>query len=135
MYPELYFQQAFNEPADSRVSRAAQKRVGTEEEPGRWLEWLNRPREWVPPACLMALRGHQDSVFSVAVSADGRMAVSGSDDGTVRVWELAGGRCTAVLEGHTQRIHALAFSADGKFLVSGSEDTSARVWDLGKWTK
>jgi hypothetical protein len=93
LYPELFFQQAFNEPEGSPVSCAARERVGTAEEPGRWLSWENRPREWVPPACLLVLRGHKGFVTSVAVTADVRTAVSGGTDGTVRVWDLARGRC------------------------------------------
>src|SRR5205807_275079 len=106
--PEVFFQQAVNEPVDSPVSRAARGRVGTPEEPVAWLEWLNRPREWVRPACLMVLLGHTGRVRSVAVAADGRSAVSGSYDRTVRAWDLAGGRCTAVLEGHSDWVSSVA---------------------------
>src|SRR5207245_2319655 len=73
-----------------------QQRLGSVEAPGRWLEWLNRPREFVSPACLRVLTGHTGTVYSVAVTGDGRTAVSGADDGTVRVWDLASGRCCAV---------------------------------------
>jgi WD40 repeat protein len=130
LYPELFFQQAFNEAEDSPVSRSARGRVGTAEEPGRWLGWENRPREWVPPACLMVLRGHPNAVFSVAVCADGRAAVSGSDDRTLRVWDLSGGRCTAVLEGHAGSVLSVAVTPDGRTAVSGSSDKTLRVWDL-----
>jgi WD40 repeat protein len=130
LYPELFFQQAFNEAADSPVSQAALERLGKAEEPGRWLGWENRPREWVPPACLMVLRGHSSLVFSVAVTGDGRIAVSGSDDMTVRVWDLAEGRCSAVLEGHTSWVRSVAVAADGRTAVSGSSDRTVRVWDL-----
>jgi WD40 repeat protein len=64
------------------------------------------------------------------VSADGRTAVSGSDDKTVRVWDLSGGDCKAVLEGHEDRVFSVAVSADGRTAVSGSEDRTVRVWDL-----
>jgi hypothetical protein len=130
LYPELFFQQAFNEAADSPVSRAAQKRVVTSEEPGRWLEWANRPQEWVLPACLMVLTGHPNGVTSVAVSADSRTAVSGSTDRTVRVWDLSTGRCTAVLKGHTQGVISVAVTGNGRIAVSGSYDHTVRVWDL-----
>jgi WD40 repeat protein len=130
MYPELFFQQAFNEPADSPVSRAAQKKVGTAEESGSWLEWQNRPREWVPPACLMVLRGHPNAVLSVSVSGHGKTAVSWSKDGTVRVWDLVGGRCNVVWEGLTDRVLSVAVTADGRTAVSGSKDGTVRVWDL-----
>jgi WD40 repeat protein len=108
-YPELFFQQAFNEPVESPVSRAAQERVGTAEVPERWLEWLNRPREFEPPACVQVFTGHAGEVYSVAVSADGRTAVSGSYDRSVRVWDLAGGQCLAV-HSHDSQEAAKAWS-------------------------
>lgn len=128
--PDMFFQQAYNEPTDSPVSRAALVRLGTAEEPERWLEWVNRPQEWSPPACLMVLAGHQGTVTSVAVTADGRIAVSGSSDRTVRVWDLADGRCTAVLKGHTNFVNTVAITADGRTAVSGAMDQTVRVWDL-----
>ncbi len=129
LYPELFFQQAFNEPADSPVSLATRSRLGTLEEPERWLEWVNRPREWAAPACVMVLRGHTEGVYGVAVTADGRTAVSGGGDSTVRVWDLTGGRCT-ILEGHTGTVLTVAVTADGRTAVSGSGDNTVRVWDL-----
>ncbi len=128
LYPELFFQQAYNEPVDSPVSGSARQRVRMAETVGPWMEWVNRPTEWVPPASLMVLRGHTNSVEGVAVTGDGR-AVSGSWDHTVRVWDLSSGRCTAVLEGHTGWVRGVAVTADGR-AVSGSEDRTLRVWDL-----
>ena len=66
----------------------------------------------------------------VAVSADGRTAVSGGTDGTVRVWDLAGTAAPRVLTGHTGAVRAVAVSADGRTAVSGGEDGTVRVWDL-----
>jgi WD40 repeat protein len=72
----------------------------------------------------------QRAVTSVGVSADGRTAVSGSEDGTVRVWDLAGGRCTAILKVHMSGVLDVAVSADGRTTVSWSHDETVRVWDL-----
>ncbi len=129
-HPQLFFQQAFNEPVESPVSRAAQERVGTMEESERWLEWLNRASEFVSPACLQILTGHTGLVRSVAVAADGRTAVSGADDETLRLWDLSSGHCRATLTGHTKSISSVALSSDGRTAVSGAWDHTVRVWDL-----
>ena len=71
-----------------------------------------------------------NGVNGVAVSADGRMAVSGGSDGTVRVWDLAGTAAPRVLTGHAGPVNAVAVSADGRTAVSGSADGTVRVWDL-----
>jgi len=75
------------------------------------------------------LTGHDGGVQAVAVSADGRTAVSGGDDGTVRVWDLAGTTAPRVLTTHDGAVYAVAVSADGQTAVSGG-DRMVRVWDL-----
>ena len=76
------------------------------------------------------MREHTAPVRSVAVTADGSLAVSGSEDRTVRVWNLRDGRCTAVFGDHTDIVHCVAVTGDGRFAISGSEDGTVRVWDL-----
>lgn len=63
--------------------------------------------------------GHTDLVHSVGFSPDERHLVSGSNDGTVRVWQVASGK--EVLQLTTKSITA-AFSADGKSILSASKD-------------
>ena len=69
-------------------------------------------------------------VFSVAITSDGSRAVSGGDDGVVRVWDLAAGQEQATLTGHTRPVWSVAITPDGARAVSGSSDGSVRVWDL-----
>ena len=79
--------------------------------------------------------GHTGPVRAVAVSQDGARAVSGGDDGTVRVWDLATGTEQAALTGHTDWVRTVAVSQDGARAVSGGDDGTVRVWDLTTGTE
>ena len=68
----------------------------------------------------------------VAVSADGRLAVSASDDKTLKVWDVDSGRELRTLKGHSAEVQGVAMTADGRLAVSGSRDNTLKVWDLNK---
>jgi WD40 repeat protein len=75
-------------------------------------------------------RGHEDKVTSVAFSPDGSRIVSGSDDRTLRLWDVrTGAGIGAPLRGHEDKVTSVAFSPDGRRIVSGSWDTTLRLWD------
>jgi WD40 repeat protein len=74
--------------------------------------------------------GHTDTIYDVAISADGRRALSGSVDKTVRLWDLTTGKQVLGLEGHTDSVTAVAFCPGGRRAVSGGLDKVVRLWDL-----
>jgi WD40 repeat protein/energy-coupling factor transporter ATP-binding protein EcfA2 len=76
------------------------------------------------------LSGHSDIVHAVAITPDGRRVVSGSDDHTLKVWDIETGRELRTLTGHTDWVHAVAVTGDGVFAVSGSFDSTLKVWEL-----
>ena len=75
----------------------------------------------VPGRELAVCRGHEDGVNSVCVTKDGKI-VSGSDDKTVRVWDMEGNQL-AVCRGHEGRVNSVCVTKDGK-IVSGSHDSN-----------
>lgn len=64
-----------------------------------------------------------------AFRADGRVLVTGHDDGTLRLWDLNTGQLQRELSGHDEPISAVAFSPDGHWLVSAAEDRIINLWD------
>jgi len=75
------------------------------------------------------LNGHSHFVQDVAVSSDGQYALSGSWDGTLRLWDLKTGKTTYKFIGHTKDVLSVAFSADHRQIVSGSRDRTIILWN------
>jgi len=76
-----------------------------------------------------ALRGQNHFVSDVVISSDGHFALSGSWDGTLRLWEIASGKCTRRFVGHTNDVLSVAFSADNRQIVSGARDKTVKLWN------
>lgn len=75
-------------------------------------------------------RTWETSTLKIRLRADGRFAVTGSDDGPVRLWDLRTGECVRMLKGHSQSISSADLTPDGRFAVSSASDGAVRYWDL-----
>lgn len=127
-YPQILFQQAFNLSKKGIVSCSAHDLLGNKGGPsGVWFERVNRPM--YPTSGNLTLEGHTDAVHSIALSRDGSIAISGSADGTLRIWSTDNGKCFKVLTGHTNGVHCVQFISENK-VISGSWDNSIRLWDI-----
>jgi WD40 repeat protein len=74
--------------------------------------------------------GHSDEVSSVAFSPDGKLALSGSRDQTVKLWDVATGKMLRTFAGHLGNVGSVSFSPDGRLALSGSQDMSTRIWEV-----
>jgi WD40 repeat protein len=81
---------------------------------------------------VQSFEGHSAQIRALAVSADGTCLVSGSDDRTVRVWNLATGGAVHTLAGHNCEVGTIAVARDSRRAVSGGADGMLLVWDLEK---
>jgi WD40 repeat protein len=68
--------------------------------------------------------GHASRIASVAVTSDGKLAISGSDDATLRAWDVETGRALAVFTADSG-VWACAIAPDGQTIVAG--DASGRI--------
>ncbi|GAA2135191.1 WD40 repeat domain-containing serine/threonine protein kinase [Actinomadura napierensis] len=75
-----------------------------------------------------------DSRVPPATGHSGLLVLTGGEDGTVQVWDLARGRRRHALAGHDGRAHSLALAGDGPIALSGGRDGTARVWDVESGT-
>jgi WD40 repeat protein len=82
------------------------------------------------PASELVISTPGGQVNSIAVSPDGMHIASGSEDGTICVWNATTGEMAAgPFIGHTDLVWSVAFSPDGQWIVSGSQDGTICVWD------
>jgi guanine nucleotide-binding protein subunit beta-2-like 1 protein len=75
------------------------------------------------------LTGHSHYVQDVAISVDGQFVLSGSWDGTLRLWDLNTGNTTRRFLGHGRDVLSVAFSADNRQIVSASRDKKIFLWN------
>jgi len=83
---------------------------------------------------LRTIPGHEAEVNDVALSADGSLVVSASQDGTLRVWRTIDGSLMWELSAHTQAVRSVDISPDGSLIVSGSDDRTVRLWRVADGT-
>jgi WD40 repeat protein len=101
-------------------------------------KWMGAP--WLRPLepcliepggpLLVTLTGHSGAVRSVALTSDGRYAVSASDDLTIRIWDLDRGIEKHVLRGHSDWVRAIVISPDNYRVISAGDDQTIRIWEM-----
>jgi WD40 repeat protein len=94
-----------------------------------WLRSIRPPNFQLGCGCLAVLRGHEAEIGGIAFSPDGNCLVSGSSDGTVRMWDLQSGAEATTFAKQAGGVLSVAFSPDGSRIVVGLSDNTLRVLD------
>lgn len=80
--------------------------------------------------------GHQQEIYSLDFSKDGRLIVSGSGDRTTRIWSMLDGACIVLTindadsANNDAGVTSVAISPNGRLVAAGSLDTVVRIWDV-----
>ena len=80
---------------------------------------------------LRLFRGHEYEIWGVAFSLDGKRALSGSGDKTLRLWDVETGKELRRFTGHTEGIRSVALSPQERQAsrLSSAADETVRLWD------
>lgn len=103
--------------------------VGTKDGEVRALRVGNKASDEKP--AVDPAEKHTGPVTALAFDPEGKYLLSGGDDRTVRLWDLATGKELAALAGHARPVTLVGFLADGQTPFSGSQaDGTVRFWDV-----
>jgi WD40 repeat protein/uncharacterized caspase-like protein len=73
---------------------------------------------------------HSGDVKAAAFTRDGGHVLTGSADGTLKLWDIGATRLVRTFVGHKRNVTAVALSTDGSRALSGSEDKTIRLWEV-----
>jgi WD40 repeat protein len=79
------------------------------------------------------LKGHSDwfgGITSLTFSPDGKTLISGSQDKTIKLWNLETSQEISTLSGHSDHICSVAYSPNGQILASASKDKTVKLWSV-----
>ena len=113
-----------------KILAEATKMVSDQKEVATAIQQVKEIPNWQVPSPIGIFEGHTSWVESIAISPDGRRALSGGRDKTLRVWDVAGKKSLLILHNPADTVRALSISPDGAMALSGGKDKTIYLWDL-----
>jgi WD40 repeat protein len=125
-------------PAALEILRRARAIDGYERAPRVMSTWWavgrHAVRTGLRAAWSFPLFATDMKVHAVDLTGDGRIAVSGGGDRTIRLWNVQAGACLRELRGHGGAVGSVCLSSDGQWVLSSSQDGTIRLWEAGTGT-
>ena len=121
--PHIYISTQLFLPSQSPLSRMFKKEFtrAIKMQLGNLSSWPAPPLEWTR---------HTGQVRSVSYLLNGACVVTGSKDGTIRIWDAESGTVVGKpLTEHNGMVHSVAYSPNRHYIISGSHDHTIRIWD------
>jgi hypothetical protein len=120
-----------NHPRFDKIDQAATRVLHKLRSVGFASRLVAYPLDQHPP-CYGTFQGHDSTVFCCDIFDDpGTIKlVSGSNDGTLKLFDVGTGQCYNTLRGHTGGIHCVAVIHNTRQVVSGSSDATLKIWNL-----
>ncbi|GER51369.1 transducin/WD40 repeat-like superfamily protein, partial [Striga asiatica] len=81
------------------------------------------------PQPVMSYDSHTNNVMAVGFQCDGNWMYSGSEDGTVKIWDLRAPGCQREYESRAA-VNTVVLHSNQTELISGDQNGNIRVWDL-----
>ena len=129
--PGFVVNHAYNSADAGPVFEAAKALARAPDSPPMFLRPAALRPAWNPhPRRLQSMTGHVGPVSCLAMTPDGRWALSAGADLTLRFWDLQSGACLHVLDGLTEQEVLMAMTPDARRAVSINGSRQLRIWDL-----
>lgn len=73
---------------------------------------------------------HTMPVNCLTLSNNKRMLVTGGNDKSIVIWDIASSKPLKTMLGHTWKVNSVSFSRNDQYLVSTGNDGEVRIWDV-----
>ncbi|NXW42887.1 UTP15 protein, partial [Nyctiprogne leucopyga] len=77
----------------------------------------------------------KDAAYCATYRDDGNLLVAGSEEGSIRLFDISGRAPLRQFDGHTKAVHVVGFLSDKYRIFSGGDDYSSNLWDIPSATE